>query len=104
MVKTPHIGGFVVDRNSIDLYYKIGGCVVDRKSIDLVTTYVRKASENMFEKLHIYIYIYYVYSFICLVTGSLLGDGELRPYSPDLSGMSGFTLQSDTDNKCFVCI
>ena len=39
------IGGFVVDRNSIDLYYKIGGFVVDRKSIDLLTKYVRKASE-----------------------------------------------------------
>ena len=43
MVKTPKIGGFVVDRNSIDLYYKIGGFVVDRKSIDLLA--------NMFEKL-----------------------------------------------------
>ena len=39
------IGGFVVDRNSIDLYYKIGGFVVDRKSIDLSTKYIRKASE-----------------------------------------------------------
>ena len=30
-VKTPKIGGFVVDRNSIDLYHKICGFVVDRK-------------------------------------------------------------------------
>ena len=36
MVKTTKIGGFVVDRNSIDLYYKIGGFVVDRKNIDLL--------------------------------------------------------------------
>ena len=39
------IGGFAVDRNNIDLYYKIGGFVVDRKSIDLLTKSVRKASE-----------------------------------------------------------
>ena len=39
------IDGFVVDRNSIDLYYKIGGFVVDRKSIDLLTNTIRKASE-----------------------------------------------------------
>ena len=45
MVKTPKMGGFVVDRNSIDLYYKIGGFVVDRKSIDLLTTSIQKASE-----------------------------------------------------------
>ena len=48
LVKTPKIGGFVVDRNSIDLYYKIGGFVVDRKSIDLIdllTKSIRKASE-----------------------------------------------------------
>ena len=32
--QNPKIGGFVVDRNSIDLYYKIGGFVVDRKNID----------------------------------------------------------------------
>ena len=44
LVKTPKIGGFVVDRTSIDLFYKIGGFVVDRKSIDL-TKSVRKASE-----------------------------------------------------------
>ena len=31
----PKIGGFAVDRKSIDLYYEIGGFVVDRKSIDL---------------------------------------------------------------------
>ena len=34
-----------VDRNSMDLYYKIGGFVVDRKSIDLLTKSVRTASE-----------------------------------------------------------
>ena len=45
LVKTTKIGGFVVDRNSIDAYYKIGGFVVDRKSIDLLTKYIRKASE-----------------------------------------------------------
>ena len=45
LVKTPKIGGFVVDRNSIDLYYEIGGFVVDRKSIDLLTKSIRKASE-----------------------------------------------------------
>ena len=45
LVKTPKIGDFVVDRNSIDLYYKIGGFVVDRKSIDLLTKSIRKASE-----------------------------------------------------------
>ena len=44
-VKTTKIGGFVVDCNSIDLYYKIGGFVVDRKNIDLLTKYIRKASE-----------------------------------------------------------
>ena len=43
--QTPKIGGFVVDRNSIDLYYKIGGFVVDHKSIDLLTKSIRKASE-----------------------------------------------------------
>ena len=37
LVKTPKIGSFVVDRNSIDLYYKIGGFVVDRKRNDLLT-------------------------------------------------------------------
>ena len=42
--QNPKIGGFVVDRNSIDLYYEIG-FVVDRKSIDLLNQYVRKASE-----------------------------------------------------------
>ena len=36
MVKTPKIGGCVVDRNSSDLSYKIGGFVVDRKSIDVI--------------------------------------------------------------------
>ena len=41
--QNPKIGGFVVDRNSIDLYYEIGGFVVDRKSIDLLT--------NLYEKL-----------------------------------------------------
>ena len=45
LVKPPKIGGFVVDRNSIDLYYKIGGFVVDRKNIDLLTKSIRKASE-----------------------------------------------------------
>ena len=45
LVKTPKSGSFVVDRNSIDLYYKVGGFVVDRKSIDLLTKYIRKASE-----------------------------------------------------------
>ena len=35
LAKTPKIGGFVVDRNSIDLYYKIGGCVVDRKKASI---------------------------------------------------------------------
>ena len=45
MVKTTEIGGFVVDRNSIDLYYQIGGFVVDRKNIDVLTKYIRKASE-----------------------------------------------------------
>ena len=47
-VKTPKPGSFVVDRNSIDLYYKIGGFVVARKSIDLIdllTKSIRKASE-----------------------------------------------------------
>ena len=39
------IGGFVVDRNIIDLYYKIGGFVVDHKSIGLLSTSIRKASE-----------------------------------------------------------
>ena len=46
MVKTPKNCSFVVDRNSIDLYYKIGGFVVDRKSIDLIdlsTKSIRKA-------------------------------------------------------------
>ena len=38
-------GGFVVDCNSIILYNKIGGFVVDRKSIDLLTTFIRKASK-----------------------------------------------------------
>ena len=46
MVKTTKIGGFVVDRNSIDLYYKIGGFVVDRKSIDLIDLLT-----NIYEKL-----------------------------------------------------
>ena len=45
LVKTPKIGGFVVDRNSIDLYYTIGGFVVDRKNTNLLTKYVRTASE-----------------------------------------------------------
>ena len=36
---------FFVDRNSIDLYYKICGFVVDRKNIDLLTKSVRKSSE-----------------------------------------------------------
>ena len=45
LVKTPKIGGFVVDRNSIDFCYKIGGFVVDRKNIDLLTKSIRKASE-----------------------------------------------------------
>ena len=45
LVKTPKIGGFVVDCNSIDLYNKIGGFVVDRKSIDLLTKSIRNASE-----------------------------------------------------------
>ena len=45
LVKTPKIDGFVVDRNSIDLYYRIGGFVVDRRSIDVLTKYIRKASE-----------------------------------------------------------
>ena len=40
--QNPKNGGFAVDRNSIDLYYKIGGFVVDRKNIDL--------SKNIFEK------------------------------------------------------
>ena len=39
------IGGSVVDRKIIDLYYKNGGFVVDRKSIDLLTKSIRKASE-----------------------------------------------------------
>ena len=43
--QNPKICSFVVDRNSIDLYYKIGGFVVDRKNIDLLTKYIRKASE-----------------------------------------------------------
>ena len=43
--QNPKIGSFVVDHNSIDLYYKIGGFVVDRKSIDLLTKSIRKASE-----------------------------------------------------------
>ena len=42
LINTPKIGGFVVDRNSIDLYYKIGGFVV-RKNIDFLTKSVRKA-------------------------------------------------------------
>ena len=42
--QNPKIGSFVVDRNIIDLYYKIGG-FGDRKSIDLLTTSIRKASE-----------------------------------------------------------
>ena len=45
VVQTTTIGDFVVDRNSIDVYYKIGGVVVDRKNIDLLTTSIRKASE-----------------------------------------------------------
>ena len=45
LIKTTKIGGFVVDRNSIDLYYKIDGFVVDRKNIDLLTNSIRKASE-----------------------------------------------------------
>ena len=45
LVKTPKIGGFVVDRKSIDVYYQIGGFVADRKSIDLLTKVIRKASE-----------------------------------------------------------
>ena len=47
-VKTPKKCSFVVDRNSIDLYYKIDGFVVDRKRIDLIdllTKSIRKASE-----------------------------------------------------------
>ena len=48
LVKTPKIGGVVVDRKNIDLYYKIGGFVVDRKIIDLLTKYIRKASEMRF--------------------------------------------------------
>ena len=43
--QTPKIGGFVVDRNGIDLYYKIDCFVVDHKNIDLLTKYIRKASE-----------------------------------------------------------
>ena len=45
LVKTTKNCGFVVDRNSVDLYYKIGGFVVDRKNIDLLTKSIRKASE-----------------------------------------------------------
>ena len=45
LVKTLKIGGVVVYRNSIDLYYKISGFVVDRESIDVLTKYIRKASE-----------------------------------------------------------
>ena len=46
--KPPKNGSFVVDCNSIDSYYIIGGFVVDRKSIDLIdllTKSIRKASE-----------------------------------------------------------
>ena len=35
----------VVDRKNIDLDYEIGGFVVDRKSIDVLTKSIRKASE-----------------------------------------------------------
>ena len=45
LVKTAKFGDFLVDRNSIDLYYTIGGFVVDRKNIDSLTTSMRKASE-----------------------------------------------------------
>ena len=43
--KNPKIGGFVVNRSSIDLYNKISGFVVDRKSIDLLTKSIQKASK-----------------------------------------------------------
>ena len=45
LIKTAKIGGFVVDRKHIDVYYKLYGFVVDRKHIDLLTTSIRKASD-----------------------------------------------------------
>ena len=46
MVKSYKISNFVVDRNSIDLYYEIGGFVVGRKRIDLVTKQNTKGFRN----------------------------------------------------------